>query len=914
MERYSSFVRANAFAAALILGLLLCCHDAVAGGPKEKNVNQPTTPETLKPNKKKYQPPTPETLKIGQGMNPLSLTGPIPVGLSIVAPETSQGMWAIQTIQKISGGVTPSKSELARFATKGDINAGEALTDDKINSGLFATNVKSPSVVLELPITWTETLSQVLALGESGCPPSAAVCTSQTYNADGAIGVYSARVEVCLATSDHSKLKEVEDEDNKPIKCTTADGVLSKEGYWYDVSDNPWTYTTLTAPSESRLFSNKTNSWSWFEPQTPGTTNGTFSIPVNLPVPVNSLRVEIELGLKDPHATADKKTQQWVYSDPLPSDPYVRTDWGIVDPQNGSVTAQGGPELVVTRFAIQLPNITVLPAAFMTMKVLPYTILYRPPGDKSQGTYTTTESYGTSMTTGVSTAIDNTTAFMQSQEIKADTKISALILSIEEEDKSTSSGTTATDNNSTVGTGLVTSNSLSSVRQWTLGSSGGDPTILPAAQFVTPNTCTPQNYTANGCTVTPGETFAQEPFWEDRIVVLLNPTAELWDFNAGTTMQLLGAEDYDTVSITDLAACAQSTGKYGWTLANGSQLTPAECLDLLGLDPYYIQGQSLDPSKSNRGVGVGNGNYGGDPLNPGAAGVATSFQEIISYSSAQSTNASASYQTTVTSVTGFSWSDGMTLSASHSFEGLDLGISGGTTVTNGNQATLGTQMKVTYSASTVATSTKATQITGSFADDHDFETPACHNNPDKCYTPQVNVYIDELFGSYMFSDPAAPQNPLNPILIPHPVNTPSEPVPIEAPGAGTTKTSIAPVPMEVPGAGTTKTSITPVVSPAASNLSFNVIYINPANLLTPSKIKGVLTWSQGELRLEENGKQIFSVPPADIKDIDTNTVLGVSAGSFHILLKNGKRYDFWAASLKAPDTESIADSLKRAVH
>src|ERR1035437_2903066 len=98
------------------------------------------------------------------------------------------------------------------------------------------------------------------------------------------------------------------------------------------------------------------------------------------------------------------------------------------------------------------------------------------------------------MTTGVSTAIDNTTAFMQSLEVKTDAKITALIRSIEEEDKSSTSSTTATDNNATVGTGLVTSNSHSSVRGWTLGSGGGDPTILPAAQFVTPNTCTAANY------------------------------------------------------------------------------------------------------------------------------------------------------------------------------------------------------------------------------------------------------------------------------------------------------------------------------------------------------------------------------------------------------------------------------------
>ena len=118
------------------------------------------------------------------------------------------------------------------------------------------------------------------------------------------------------------------------------------------------------------------------------------------------------------------------------------------------------------------------------------------------------------------------------------------------------------------------------------GFGGGDPTILPAVQFVTPNTCTTQNYTPSTCTVTPGETFSQEPFWEDRIVVLTNPTAELWDFKAGTTMQLLGAQDYDIISITDLAACATSTGKV-WLDAVQPKQTYASRMprSLSGLDP-----------------------------------------------------------------------------------------------------------------------------------------------------------------------------------------------------------------------------------------------------------------------------------------------------------------------------------------
>src|ERR1019366_2805202 len=199
-------------------------------------------------------------------------------------------------------------------------------TDDTIPSPLMATHVKSPSVVLELPITWTETGLQDLSLGETGCNPSSPVCVGATAYADGAIGVYSARVEVCLAKSDQPKLKEVKDKDDKPIKCTTADGVLGKDGYWYDVADEPWSYTTLTGRgvlSYVATTKDAPKAQLWYLPQPVGQeTKGTFSIPVDLPVPVSSLRVEIELGLKNPHAKTDAKTKEWVYSDPIPSDPY----------------------------------------------------------------------------------------------------------------------------------------------------------------------------------------------------------------------------------------------------------------------------------------------------------------------------------------------------------------------------------------------------------------------------------------------------------------------------------------------------------------------------------------------------------------------------------------------------------------
>jgi hypothetical protein len=119
-------------------------------------------------------------------------------------------------------------------------------------------------------------------------------------------------------------------------------------------------------------------------------------------------------------------------------------------------------------------------------------------------------------------------------------------------------------------------------------------------------------------------------------------------------------------------------------------------------------------------------------------------------------------------------------------------------------------------------------------------------------------------------------------------------------------------PFEVTGTRTTKPAAPPATAPG--ELRFDVIHIKGKNLLTPSKIKGVMTWSKGKLRLEESGQEIFVLTPADIKEIDMNLVLGVSANSFHIMLNTGKKFDFWAASLKPAETKSIADSLKHAVH
>jgi hypothetical protein len=85
-------------------------------------------------------------------------------------------------------------------------------------------------------------------------------------------------------------------------------------------------------------------------------------------------------------------------------------------------------------------------------------------------------------------------------------------------------------------------------------------------------------------------------------------------------------------------------------------------------------------------------------------------------------------------------------------------------------------------------------------------------------------------------------------------------------------------------------------------------------LQNPNKSKGVLSVVGGKLRYEEAGKEVFSLAPSEIKEIDANTVLGYSTGTIHVILNSGPTYNFAPASLSIADGQKMLDSLKRALH
>jgi hypothetical protein len=81
-----------------------------------------------------------------------------------------------------------------------------------------------------------------------------------------------------------------------------------------------------------------------------------------------------------------------------------------------------------------------------------------------------------------------------------------------------------------------------------------------------------------------------------------------------------------------------------------------------------------------------------------------------------------------------------------------------------------------------------------------------------------------------------------------------------------------------------------------------------------NKTKGTLIVTGRKLTYEESGKEVFSTPLSDIKEVGANVIFGLDTGTFHINLTSGKTYNFIAGSLSPAESQSIIDSLRKAIH
>lgn len=152
------------------------------------------------------------------------------------------------------------------------------------------------------------------------------------------------------------------------------------------------------------------------------------------------------------------------------------------------------------------------------------------------------------------------------------------------------------------------------------------------------------------------------------------------------------------------------------------------------------------------------------------------------------------------------------------------------------------------------------------------------------------------------------------LFVVNPGNREAE-VPFEVAG-GSPGTPPAPAPAPATTPTTTPTE-TPTRQPTGSAAqSFQVYNLGDvAGILQSSnKPKGTLAIAGGKLSYQEGDKEVFSVAVGEIKEIDVNTLLGVNTGTFHVILNSGKTYNFVAASLRPADSQSIVESIRRALH
>ena len=139
----------------------------------------------------------------------------------------------------------------------------------------------------------------------------------------------------------------------------------------------------------------------------------------------------------------------------------------------------------------------------------------------------------------------------------------------------------------------------------------------------------------------------------------------------------------------------------------------------------------------------------------------------------------------------------------------------------------------------------------------------------------------------------------------------SEEVKAAAPSASASAPASTPAPAQ---------AATPAAKPAAAkagkeSLQFEVYGLADMVpvLQTHNKAKGTLSLANGQLRFEESGKEVFSAPASDVKEVEVNSLGGFNTGTFHVILNSGKTYHFMAASLRPADGQSMVDALKRAL-
>ncbi len=413
-------------------------------------------------------------------------------------------------------------------------------------------------------------------------------------------------------------------------------------------------------------------------------------------------------------------------------------------------------------------NVVHSPAGLIQLNVIPYTILYHPPGNQSTVSFTANNTYGTNLTLGNSNTVSNSTTWDNSSSVSfAETLAYTVGISLgnngswDQSSKQTFGTTNSTAN--------ATTSSLNISSTWSFRN---DPALIPGSGATCANTA---------CTQTTPDTgiYLQEPFWEDTFVLLVHPQFAVWVVGSGANeYAMYGAVPVTAdVTVAELAACTSgavpdacvvnysddelkapngSTIVYAGS-ANTVTLSASDASNLLKLDPFYGPGQGAN-IPATRGIPQASASYGASYQNKGIPGTAVA-RSLSNQTQATSTNTKQeTNSSSITTTLGFTQSEGMTVGASGSGASLKESL----TFTSGSKSAYESDMQTGYSDSTAVSNQ---QVTSAQVTLDDVDNTTIGNSGQFCkichaplpHLPTVNVYLDRLFGSFMFQDPSAPQ-------------------------------------------------------------------------------------------------------------------------------------------------------------
>jgi hypothetical protein len=414
----------------------------------------------------------------------------------------------------------------------------------------------------------------------------------------------------------------------------------------------------------------------------------------------------------------------------------------------------------------------VSPEALIQLNVLPYTILYQPPGDMSTVSYAVSSNYGTTYTLGNSQTQTETTSTQESSSLKFSEALSFFagysLSSTSSFDQTDTEGWGATGNTSTtVGQSIAQGNTIGT---------GPDLNLIPGDGDLC---LSATNCPTHGPYSQVTDMLSHEPFLDDEFVLLVHPQFAIYDIGGGQDTDVYyGAEPVTaTISVASLDACARgipspyqgqdpcsasysdttliapATGIVYRGSANTVELTAAEAASLLKLDPFYEGGQGADlaPTRALEIQQEPYGSYYGFGEKPYSVMRTFTNTQVSTTTTGQQTVSSSG----VTDVVGNDFNAGF----SFNLGGGGAKASEGLTLDNSDKVTTGSMVSTTFSDSTAVSQQQSTTATVTL-NDVDNTTPGksacatCHGPlPGR---PSTVVFLDREFGSFMFQDPGAP--------------------------------------------------------------------------------------------------------------------------------------------------------------